>query len=142
MDAAALLRRNELDAALSKLLDQVRAYPADAKLRIFLFQLCCVTGDWTRAKTQLEVIAGLDKGALMMTRIYGDALACEAERRRDEARVGFGDGVIVFDGPGELARRLVRPAEGLLRPELARQLVVYGAERALGDLRAARSSGR
>jgi len=82
MDAAALLRRNELDAALNKLLDQVRADPADAKLRIFLFQLFCVTGDWDRAKTQLEVIAGLDKEALMMVRIYGDALDCEGERRR------------------------------------------------------------
>jgi type VI secretion system protein ImpE len=82
MDAAELLRRNELDAALAKLLDQVRAAPADAKLRVFLFQLCCVTGDWTRAKTQLDVAVGLDDGALLMSRIYGDALACEAERVR------------------------------------------------------------
>ena len=82
MDAAELLRRNDLDAALAKLLDQVRAAPAEAKLRVFLFQLCCVTGDWARAKTQLDVAIGLDAGALLMSRIYGDALGCEGERGR------------------------------------------------------------
>lgn len=82
MDAAELLRRNELDAALAKLLDQVRGDPSNAKLRVFLFQLCCVTGDWARAKTQLDVAVGMDDGALLMGRIYGDALACEAERRK------------------------------------------------------------
>ena len=82
MEAAELLRRNDLDAALAKLLDQVRSDPANEKLRVFLFQLCCVTGDWTRAKTQLDVAASLDDGALLMGRIYGDALACEAERRK------------------------------------------------------------
>lgn len=82
MDAAELLRRNELDAALAKLLDQVRGDPANAKFRVFLFQLCCVAGDWARAKNQLDVAVSLDEGALMMSRVYGDALACEAERRK------------------------------------------------------------
>src|SRR5690242_1669290 len=82
MDAAELLRRNELDAALAKLLDQVRADPADAKYRVFLFQLSCVTGDWTRAAAQLKIAASLDQGALLMGRIYADALACEEERRK------------------------------------------------------------
>jgi type VI secretion system protein ImpE len=95
MDAAELLRRNELDAALAKLLDQVRADPANGKFRVFLFQLCCVTGDWARAKTQLDVAVSLDDGALMMGRIYGDALACEAERRKvfagEAAPTIFGD---------------------------------------------------
>ncbi len=95
MDAAELLRHNELDAALAKLLDQVRADPSNAKLRVFLFQLCCVTGDWARAKTQLDVAVGMDEGALLMGRIYGGALACEAERRKvfagEAAPTIFGD---------------------------------------------------
>jgi type VI secretion system protein ImpE len=82
MDAAELLRRNDLDAALTRLLDQVRGDPSNAKLRVFLFQLCCVTGDWGRAKTQLDVAVGMDNGALLMGRIYGGALACEPERRK------------------------------------------------------------
>ena len=80
MDAAELLRRNDVDAALTRLLDQVRAAPADPKLRVFLFQLLCVAGDWTRAKTQLDVAVGLDDGALLMGQIYGGAVACEIER--------------------------------------------------------------
>jgi type VI secretion system protein ImpE len=82
MDAVELLRRNDPEAALAALLDQVRTDPANVKLRVFLFQLCCVMGDWTRAKTQLDVVSGMDDGALLMGRIYGDALACEAERRK------------------------------------------------------------
>jgi type VI secretion system protein ImpE len=82
MDAAELLRRNEVDAALAALLDEVRANPADPKLRVFLFQLCCVTGDWVRAKTQLDVAANLDPAALLMAQIYSGALTCEAERSR------------------------------------------------------------
>jgi type VI secretion system protein ImpE len=95
MDAVELLRRNEPDAALAKLLDQVRGDPANAKLRVFLFQLCCVTGDWTRAKSQLDVAVSLDDGAMLMGRVYGDALACDAERRKvfagDATPTIFGD---------------------------------------------------
>jgi len=95
MDAAELLRRNELDAALAKLLDQVRGEPANAKFRVFLFQLACVTGDWKRAKAQLDVAVGLDDSAVLMGQIYGGALACEAERRKvfagEAAPTIFGD---------------------------------------------------
>jgi len=80
MDAAELLRRNDVDGASAKLLDEIRGDPANSKIRVFLFQLSCVTGDWGRARTQLDVVAGMDEGALLMSRIYGDALTCEAER--------------------------------------------------------------
>ncbi len=82
MNAAELLRRNDVDAALSKLLDEVRSDPANAKLRTFLFQLSCVTGDWARAKSQLDVATGMDESALLMGRVYGDALASVEERRK------------------------------------------------------------
>jgi type VI secretion system protein ImpE len=82
MDAAELLRRGELDAAQARLLEQIRADPANAKLRIFLFQLSCVTGSWERAKTQLEVALGMDPEARLMARVYGDALKCEEDRRK------------------------------------------------------------
>ena len=36
--------------ALAHLQEQVRAKPADPKLRIFLFQLLCVVGQWERMR--------------------------------------------------------------------------------------------
>jgi type VI secretion system protein ImpE len=95
MDAAELLRRNDPEGALAALLDQIRGDPANAKLRVFLFQLCCVMGDWARAKTQLDVVTGMDDGAGLMGRIYSDALVCETERRKvfagEAAPTIFGD---------------------------------------------------
>jgi len=67
-------------AALAQLQEQVRAKPADAKLRIFLFQLLCVLGQWERALNQLTVASGLDPIALAMAQTYGDAVRCEAVR--------------------------------------------------------------
>jgi type VI secretion system protein ImpE len=58
----------------------VRAKPADPKLRIFLFQLLCVLGQWDRALNQLDVASGLDPEALAMAKTYGDAVRCEAVR--------------------------------------------------------------
>ena len=52
--------------ALALLQQQVREHPEDAKLRIFLFQLLSVLGEWQRALTQLQVCGELDAGALAM----------------------------------------------------------------------------
>ncbi|MEO0992115.1 MAG: tetratricopeptide repeat protein, partial [Pseudomonadota bacterium] len=49
MRAEELLKEGDLSGALQALQDAVRKAPADAKLRIFLFQLLTVFGDWNRA---------------------------------------------------------------------------------------------
>ena len=67
-------------AALAQLQEQVRAKPADPKLRIFLFQLLCVVGQWERALNQLNVASSLDPAALPMAQTYGDAVRCETLR--------------------------------------------------------------
>jgi type VI secretion system protein ImpE len=67
-------------AALAQLQELVRAKPADAKLRVFLFQLLCVVGQWERALNQLKVASSLDPAALAMEQTYGDAVRCEAIR--------------------------------------------------------------
>jgi type VI secretion system protein ImpE len=67
-------------AALAQLQEQVRAQPADPKLRVFLFQLLCVLGQWERALNQLTVVSSLDPGALVMAHTYGDAVRCEGVR--------------------------------------------------------------
>ena len=67
-------------AALAQLQDQVRAAPADPKLRIFLFQLLCVLGQWERALNQLNVASSLSPDAIAMAQTYDAAVRCEAVR--------------------------------------------------------------
>ena len=78
--AQELITAGDPQGALKLLQQQVRTNAADAKLRIFLFQLLCVTGQWQRALTQLQVCGELDAGALAMVNTYREALQCEAVR--------------------------------------------------------------
>ena len=80
------LKDGDPAAALARLQEDVRARPSDAKLRVFLFQLLCVLGQWERALTQLKVASELDPLALAMASMYGDAVRCEAVR--DEVFAG------------------------------------------------------
>jgi len=80
--AEEFLKQGELDEALKSLQDAVRADPADAKLRVFLFQLLCVLGDWNRALTQLNVCAEMDPSALMMKQTYQELLQVEPLREQ------------------------------------------------------------
>ncbi|SFO11843.1 type VI secretion system accessory protein TagJ [Nitrosospira briensis] len=74
------LRDGDPAGALPKLQEAVRATPDDAKLRIFLFQLLSVLGQWERALNQLNVAAELDPIALAMAQMYREALHCEVLR--------------------------------------------------------------
>jgi type VI secretion system protein ImpE len=78
--AAQTLKGGDPAAALAQLQEQVRAKPADPKLRVFLFQLLCVLGQWDRALNQLNVASSLDPLALAMAQTYGDAVRCEEVR--------------------------------------------------------------
>ena len=78
--AELLVREGDPHAALKQLQEQIRANSADPKLRVFLFQLLCVLGQWERALTQLDVAATLDAGALAMAQIYREAIRCEVLR--------------------------------------------------------------
>jgi type VI secretion system protein ImpE len=81
-DARALLRAGDPRAALEQLKQQVRAAPRDARLRVFLFQLFCVVGEWQRAVGQLTVAAQLDPAALAMAQAYREVIRCEVTRAR------------------------------------------------------------
>jgi type VI secretion system protein ImpE len=81
MDAAQqALRDGDPKAALDALQQQVRGDASNPKLRIFLFQLLAVTGQWPRALTQLQLCGELDHGALAMVQTYREAIQCEALR--------------------------------------------------------------
>lgn len=75
------LKNGDPAAALAQLQEQIREKPADAALRVFLFQLLCVRGEWERALNQLKVACGLDASALAMAQMYGEAVRCEAIRK-------------------------------------------------------------
>lgn len=76
------LRDGDPAAALAQLQAEVRAKPADAKLRVFLFQLLSVLGQWERALNQLNAAATLDVEALAMAQTYREAIHCESLRAR------------------------------------------------------------
>lgn len=81
MDAATNLQLADLPGALAAVQQQVKSEPANAKHRIFLFQLLCITGEWERALTQLKVLEELDAASLPMVRTYSLAIQCEGVRK-------------------------------------------------------------
>ena len=74
------VREGDLEGALLALQDQVRKDPSNANLRVFLFQLLAVMGEWHRALTQLDVAAELDARTLAMARMSRGAVHCELVR--------------------------------------------------------------
>ena len=81
MSAETLLQQGELTAALGALTEQVKANPADASLRVFLFQMLVVLGQWDRAQTQLELAGQLDASVAPMVQAYRDVINCELHRQ-------------------------------------------------------------
>lgn len=75
------LQEGSLDESLTRLQEQVRKDPSNAKYRVFLFQLLAVCGQWDRAFTQLKVAGELDAGTLAMVQTYREALRCEMLRQ-------------------------------------------------------------
>lgn len=109
MNAAELLKAGDPVAALRALTEEVRAKPADTKLRVFLAQLLCVVGQWERALNQLTVAAEMDALAVPMKQVYGEAIKCEGVR----AEVFAGKRTpMVFGQPDEWLALLI---ESLLR---------------------------
>lgn len=80
MRAEEHLQAGDLEQALAVVQEEIRGNPSKTDLRIFLFQLLSVLGQWDRAMTQLNVAADMDSDALLMAQIYRPALNCEALR--------------------------------------------------------------
>ncbi len=123
------LKDGDAALALKLLTEQVRSHPQDAKLRVFLFQLLCVLGQWNRALNQLNVALELDAAMLPMVQTYREAIACEALRMQ----VFAGQKVPMLFGEPEpwvalLIEALLREGRG--EPDAARQLRVQALEQA------------
>ncbi|UYY57217.1 type VI secretion system accessory protein TagJ [Sphingomonas sp. S2-65] len=85
-DADTLLRSGDLDGARSVLVETVRAEPANQQARMFLFQLLAASGEWDKARRQLQTLAQLSGEAQMLATAYGQAI--DAERVRAEVFTG------------------------------------------------------
>ena len=120
--AEELLREGKLEEALAALQDQVRAEPAKADLRMFLFQILSIMGNWERAITQLNVAAEMDAEKLLVAEICRPALQSEAFR----TAVFEGQKMpLVFGEPEEWVGWLIQ----------ANQLVAQGEWTAAAELR-------
>jgi type VI secretion system protein ImpE len=104
MNAEEALKSGSLDEALDDLQNRVKKEPADAKLRIFLFQLLALLGRWERALIQLKVAGELDSANLAMVNTYREALVCEAYR--SQVFTGERD-PLLFGGPAPWTAMLV-----------------------------------
>lgn len=80
MKADDWIRAGNLDEALTTLKESIRGDPADWKLRVFLFQLLSVRGEWDAALSQLNVAADLNADCLLLAQLYRSALNAEAFR--------------------------------------------------------------
>ncbi|TXG80252.1 MAG: virulence protein SciE type [Thermomicrobiales bacterium] len=111
--AESSVRDGDPAGALKQLTEAVKAHPADAKLRVFLFQLLCVLGKWDRALTQLELCAEMDASALAMREMYREAIRCE--RLREEVFAGRKSPMLFGEPEGWIAlliESLIRNGRG------------------------------
>jgi type VI secretion system protein ImpE len=82
VDSLEKLRTGDVHGALDALKQEVRKAPRNPRLRTFLFQMFCVTGEWDRALTQLSAAAELDPAAVPMAQAYRSAIRCEVLREK------------------------------------------------------------
>lgn len=124
MSATEALQSGDVRQALDLLKAEVRRAPRDARLRTFLFQLFCITGEWDRALTQLAVAGELDPGADAMVKTYEVAIRCEVLR----AKVFAGQRTpTVLGNPGEWLPLLIEATRLLAAGEPARAATLRDA---------------
>jgi type VI secretion system protein ImpE len=80
MEAREHLQAGRLQEALACLQDAVRKAPADASLRLFLFELESVLGNWEKALRQLQIVGELDSSNLLLAQAFRPAIQCEVLR--------------------------------------------------------------
>jgi type VI secretion system protein ImpE len=115
MIAETLLHAGDPEGALEILQGQVRKQPADAKLRIFLFQLLAITGQLKRAQAQLEIAGELDSTAELMVMAYRDVINCELHR---EAVFAGKSKPLIFGEPEEWIALLVEAQQAFANDDM------------------------
>jgi type VI secretion system protein ImpE len=119
-----------LAQVLARITDGCRARPTDASLRMQLFRLLCVTGQWARAEAALDVAGRVDASLALTVLAHRNALACERFREQ----VFLGRRAPLFVGEPGLGAALLAQALAL-EPQAA----LAARERAFDEISA--SSG-
>ncbi len=104
-DADALLRQGDVDGARAALVEAVRANPADQSLRMFLFQLLSLNGEWDKARNQLQSLTQLSPQAQMLGVTYNQAI--DAEKQRAAVFAGLAE-LPLLAGEGGWAEGIAR----------------------------------
>src|SRR5688572_6088349 len=115
MEAEEYLRAGRLEEALLALEHSVRQRPDEARLRVFLFQLLCVMGQWDRALTQLQVMVDIDAECTLLAQSYRPVI--QSERLRGEIFSGARTPVI-FGEPEDWIGQLIQAAQLTARGEI------------------------
>lgn len=114
MTAETLLQAGDPHAAQEALQDQVRKNATDSKLRVFLFQLMAINGQWKRAQAQLEIAGQLDSTAGPMVEAYRDVINSEMHR---EAVFQGKSKPLIFGEPEEWVALLVEAQQAFCKGE-------------------------
>jgi len=80
MDAASHLKEGRLEESLAALMDAIRQKPEDNSLRVFLFQLAAVLGQWDRCLTQLRLVETLDPETEWLGKAFQQVVQAEFVR--------------------------------------------------------------
>lgn len=72
----------DLANQLAELQSRIKLNASDVRLRIHLFQLLCVMGNWTRALSQLQLCGQMEAKSLPMAQTYREAIRCEVFRKQ------------------------------------------------------------
>lgn len=80
MTAQELYKAGKLDEAVAALGAHLRDNPADAKARIFLFELLCFAGQFDRADKQIDILSQGNQQTEMGALLYRAAIHAERNR--------------------------------------------------------------
>lgn len=127
-DPDELLRAGDLAGARAALVEKARSAPADPAVRMFLFQLLCLLGEWERAHSQLRTLASLSPEAQMLSVTYG--MCIEAEKQRAEVFAGTAPPALLVSSSswaGELAGALGLIAKGKVEEGVEKRDAAFDA---------------
>ncbi len=82
MKAKEILATGELSETIKEMTQEVKAHPADAHARTFLFELLCFSGELERAKNQLEALDAQDAQSDLGIDFYRKMLKAEKVRQQ------------------------------------------------------------
>lgn len=81
MKANEFLEANQLSAAVAELTQEVKHHPSDPRLRTFLFEVLCFSGEFARAERQLDVIGHQDEQTGIGVEVYRHLIKAESARQ-------------------------------------------------------------